>query len=80
MRVYYLVGVESGKSSQYLATRIPGKGTEDIQAKSGGVADVMAKNIQVWLGVEYMEQRLETSCDIMITWTNTIILASLSVY
>ncbi|CAB4028446.1 syntaxin-binding 5-like [Paramuricea clavata] len=41
-----LFGTESGKASQSLATRVPGRGTEDIQARSGGIADVMSKNME----------------------------------
>ena len=46
-RFFLSVGSESGKASHSLATRVPGKGTEDIQARSGGVADQMAKNMEV---------------------------------
>ena len=44
---FFPVGSESGKASQSIATRVPGKGTEDIQARSGGIGDVMAKNMEV---------------------------------
>jgi hypothetical protein len=44
---FFPVGTESGKASQSLATRVPGRGTEDIQARSGGIADVMSKNMEV---------------------------------
>ena len=45
--VFFPVGSESGKASQSLATRVPGKGTEDIQARSGGIGNIMAKNMEV---------------------------------